>query len=352
MKTYLRGYEITDGAMLSAIDAWSSSPSGKRDRGRFVESMGGRESAAKSLAGEIRSRSVSVPPIRYRDRADPANGKVRTIGVQSAKQQVLDYACVEALKPFFKAKIGYYQCASLPGKGQHFVRRKVRRWVRERGSRYFVKLDVRKCYQRTDAHRLLDMLGRYIASEDVMYLARFLVSTYGGGLNIGSHLSMMLETWYLSNLYHFIEDGLFKERRGTRKRLAAHFLMYMDDILLIGPDKRDLKMAARMVERYACEELRHEIKPWKVCKVGCDPVDICGFVMRPERTTIRSGTFKRAKRAFARMRRRPCLKRARRCCSYWGFLKHTDSDGFIAKNGIMVPLGMARAAVRRASCAR
>lgn len=113
---------------------------------------------------------------------------------------------------------------------------------------------MRKCYQRTDAHRLLDMLGRYIASEDVMYLARFLVSTYGGGLNIGSHLSMMLETWYLSNLYHFIEDRLFKERRGTRKRLAAHFLMYMDDILLMGPDKRDLKMAARMVERYAREE--------------------------------------------------------------------------------------------------
>lgn len=46
--------------------------------------------------------------------------------------------------PLFHAKIGRWQTASIPGRGINDARKAIRKWVRERDSRVFVKLDVVK----------------------------------------------------------------------------------------------------------------------------------------------------------------------------------------------------------------
>lgn len=207
----------------------------------------------------------------------------------------------------------------------------VSRWVQEGG--YFVHLDVRKCYPSIKADVIMRILRRYVRSPDVLYLCETLLATYGGGLEIGSYFSLRMAQFVLSFGYHAVE-GMRKVRRGCSVPMVTHQLWYADDIYLFSQDKRNLRSAARQLQRLLLKNFGLHVKPWKICRVGDqEPVDVVGFTVRRNRVTLRPTLFLRACRAFRKYRRSPTLGRARRVCSYWGWFRNTDSLALIARNG-------------------
>ncbi len=331
MKTYCKGLRI-DGALISrAYESWLSAPAGKKNAWRVTDEHGSAKALAAEIAHEIESRALTFRPIkRYRHR-EPTNGKLRIIGVESVKQQVCDYVAIEALGGLLRAKVGFWQVSSVKGKGQLMAAKAVRRWVREGG--YFVHLDVRKCYPSIRPDAVMRVLRRHVRSPDVLYLCEALLATYGGGLEIGSHFSLRMAQLVLSFGYHAVE-GMGKRRRGAWRPLVSHQLWYADDVYLFSQDKRDLRSAARQLQRLLLKDFGLSLKPWKVCRVSDDePVDVVGFTVRRDRVTLRPTLFLRACRSFRRYRRCPTLARARRACSYWGWFKNTDSLGLVMGNG-------------------
>ena len=332
-KSYCKGLEIDRALVRGAYDLWLTKSSGRKNGWRVAKEYGSADALVDEIVWEITMRTLAFEPIRRYERIEPTNGKRRTIGVESVKQQVCDYVAVLALEPLLEAKAGFYQTASVQGKGQRLCRGALRRWSREGG--YHVKADVRKCYPSISHDVVMRILHKYVRSADVLYLCETLLETYDhGGLEIGSFFSLKMAQLVLSFAYHLIE-GLHKERRGRRVPLVRHQMWHMDDLILLGPDKRNLKAAMRALARYLREEFGLELKPWKIAKTSeTEPLDMGGFVVRERRTTLRPSLFIRARRAFRRFRRRPSVSLARRCCSYWGWLLHSDSDGFIQGNGI------------------
>lgn len=211
-------------------------------------------------------------------------------------------------------------------------------------------MDVRKCYPSTGHEVVRAIYAKHIASPDVLYCIDALLATYtSGGLEIGSYFSLRTEQLVLSYAYHHVE-GLHKERRGKKRALVAHQLWYMGDVLLMGDDKRDLRMAARSLERYMAEELGLELKPWKICRAGEDePIDMAGYVVRPSHVEVRAGTFLRGMRAFRRFDRKPGIKRARRVTSYMGYFKHADCQRLLEKNDMHATMRAARRYVSRSA---
>lgn len=347
LKSYCKGLVITRGDVAAAYEKWRRALAGHKNAWRVEAEHGSADALIDELAREISQRSLTLRPIHRYERVEPTNGKRRIIGVESVKQQVLDYAVIGALEPFLSAKIGYWQVAGVPGKGQASCRRALRKWVREGG--YHVKIDVKQCYPSISHEVVRKIMHKYVRSADILYCVDAILATYDmGGLEIGSYFSLQVANLVLSFAYHHI-DGLCKERRGKSVRLISHQIWHMDDGLILGRDKRNLRMAVRSLVRYMRDELGLTIKPWKIARTGEEePLDLGGFVVRPSRTTMRAGTFIRAKRAFRRFARHHSLRLARRICSYWGLLKHTDSDGFIARNNIYKLLRLARAIVSRA----
>lgn len=347
LKSYCKGLVITRGDIAAAYEKWRRALAGHKNAWRVEAEHGSADALIDELAREISQRSLTLRPIHRYERVEPTNGKRRIIGVESVKQQVLDYAVIGALEPFLSAKIGYWQVAGVPGKGQASCRRALRKWVREGG--YHVKVDVKQCYPSISHEVVRKIMHKYVRSADILYCVDAILATYDmGGLEIGSYFSLQVANLVLSFAYHHI-DGLCKERRGKSVRLISHQIWHMDDGLILGRDKRNLRMAVRSLVRYMRDELGLTIKPWKIARTGEEePLDLGGFVVRPSRTTMRAGTFIRAKRAFRRFARHHSLRLARRICSYWGLLKHTDSDGFIARNNIYKLLRLARAIVSRA----
>ena len=276
------------------------------------------------LQSEIVSESVSFPKIWYREKVDGSSGKVRRIGIQNVKQQLYDYIAVEGLKPVLK-RIGEFQYASIKGRGTTKGKEIISHWVRNRDMRYFVKLDVRKCFESIDHDLLTRFLEKHIKNEKLIWLIKTLIGSFERGLSIGSYLSQYLCNLYMSILYHYIMEELYKTRRGKRVNLVLHCLIYMDDILMIGSQRRDMEKAVKQVIKKA-EEIGFEIKPnYQLKTIDGNCIDMMGFKIYRTHTEIRGRIFLRVRRSFRRARKRITLRIAKKCVSYYGYLKHTDS---------------------------
>lgn len=313
------------------------------------------ESIADGLMRELTERKVVLQPIRYKSRYDTSCHKWREIGVQDVKQQILDYVAVEGLRDIFR-RIGEYQCASVPGRGQSYGIRAVKRWLKDRRIKYAWKGDIRHCFPSISRENMMAFLRRYVANDDLLWLVDMLLGTFREGLSIGSYLSQWLCNLYLSQLYHFAAEQCHGERRGKKLPMAQHVLFYMDDILLLGTNKKNLLMLARRMEDEA-KSIGLEIKPdWRLWQLNDeDFIDIMGVRVYRHHIAIRARVFLRLRRALkeagkaVRLRGSMALRTARRVAAYFGLLKHTDSYGVARRFSLWRSLGVAKEVIGNGS---
>lgn len=280
------------------------------------------------LREEIISGNISFPKIWYREKIDGSSRKVRRIGIQNVKQQLYDYIAVEGLIPMLK-RIGEYQCASIKGRGTLSGKKSIARWMKNKNNRYFAKLDVQKCFESIDQEKLLSFLQRHIKNDRLINLIRILIGSFEKGLSIGSYLSQYLCNLYMSILYHYIMEDLYRVRRGrsgdTRIRLVNKCLIYMDDILIIGSRRRDLEKAIRYIIQKT-SELGLVIKPnYQIRSIDGNAIDMMGYKIYRTHTEIRGRIFLRIRRAYRKAISGISPRIAKKCLSYYGYLKHTDS---------------------------
>ena len=298
------------------------------------------------LQEEIIKESISFPEIWYRDKVDGSSGKIRRIGIQNIKQQLYDYIAVEGLKPLLK-RIGEYQYASIPGRGCTKGKEVIHRWIKNRKMRYFVKLDVKKCFESIDHELLMNFLKCHVKNDKLLYLIQALIDSFEKGLSIGSYLSQYLCNLYMSILYHHIMENLYKTRRGKRVSLVRHCLIYMDDILMIGSQKRDLKRAVGLVVQKA-EKIGLEIKDnYQIKEIDGNAIDMMGFKIYRTRTEIRGRIYLRVRRSFRRARKELTLRTSKKCLSYYGYLKHTNSRKIERKWKVKPILKKCKGVIRR-----
>lgn len=323
MKTYCRGMKIDRATVAAAYEEWACGPAGKKNMWRITAEFGSADALIDEIAAEIAERRLKFRPIHRYEHRDPGNGKKRIIGVQSVKQQVCDYVAVHCLSPLLLARVGYWQVSAVPKKGQLFACKAVKKWAHQCTT--FIHMDVRQCYRSMQHGMVMRAIAKRCGSADVLYLCETLLGTYEQGLEIGSYFSMRIAQFVLSDAYHSVE-AMAKTRRGARKRLVRHQIWYMDDVYLFGDDKRDLKAAARQLERELAA-IGLAVKPWKACRTASEPVDIAAYVVARKGVGVRTGVFIRARRSFKRFPRWPSLRKARRVCSYWGWVVHSDMRG-------------------------
>lgn len=167
------------------------------------------------------------------------------------------------------------------------------------------------------------------------------MKSYCKGLRINEALVVSAyESWL---------DSKAGKKNAWRVPLITHQLWYADDIYLFSPDKRNLRSAARQLQRLLHKKFGLTVKPWKISRVSNEePVDVVGYTVRKNRTTLRGSLFLRACRSLRRYRRSPTLKRARRATSYGGWFKHADCADVWRDNGFNKVFKKARAQISAA----
>ena len=64
---------------------------------------------------------------------------------------------------------------------------------------------------------------------------------------------------------------------------------------------------------------------WQVRPIDETPIDMMGFKIYRSHTEMRGRIFLRVRRSFRRARKELTLRIAKKCLSYYGYLKHTNS---------------------------
>ena len=370
VRRFCKNVDITDINFIKrCIYLWIDEKSGRKDVQRFLAKYDGlpnkvvREAIAcgdrwfwpeainriaKDTQARLLTHSLNIPPIRFKDRYDEGSGKWRRIGIQAPTHQIFDYIAVEGCREMFEAKIGPYQMASLPGRGQERGAKAILRWLQldEKHTRYYAQADVRKCYPSIRHDVIKAAFARDVKNPELLWLICELIDTFPEGLSIGSYFSQYACNYFLSKAYHYANEQIFKvrkKRRGPpeRIRLIYHTLFYADDILLLGASKKDTEQGMIMLGKFIREELKLEIKPgWKLREVDyIDAVgrhhghyiDMMGYRVYRDHIAIRRRTFKKIRRIIIRAERRIksgkeiSLDMAFRISSYAGKIDHSNS---------------------------
>lgn len=188
----------------------------------------------------------------------------------------------------------------------------------------------------------MDYLRKYIKNEPLLELTEKLITTFESGLSIGSYLSQYLCNVYLSQIYHEVAENMYrirKKRNGVLQRvnLVLHHLLFMDDILVLGTNAKDVHKTMNLIIQKA-DEMGLKIKDnWTVFttidkrKDDGHFIDIMGVRIYRQNVTIRTRVFLRVRRvckracALIKQSKKIPLWLARKCVSYKGILDHTNS---------------------------
>lgn len=297
------------------------------------------------IISTIRDRNIPVFVPKARERRDQTTGKLRLIGCEPPLQQFYDYVAVRSCNEIWGRRLVPQQCSSIKGRGQVYGMRLIRSYVDKdnraaayaarhglrysRQVKYFVKLDVRHCYQSVDRSLLMDMLRHDCGNEDILYLWQSLLDAYGRamgpdgepytGLLIGTLPSQWGAQLILSYAYRY----------AMTLPGVSHGVFFMDDMLFTGPNRRKLERSVETIVAYVRDRLHLEIKPnWHIKALADEPIDMMGYCIHQSgKVTMRARNFIHSRRLLLRAARtgKIGIRQARRLVSYKGFYDHSDS---------------------------
>lgn len=256
---------------------------------------------------------------------DGLGHKKRQILVPTLEELVVQHCVVNALKPVFCKGMYEHSYASLPNRGAHKAKKVIEKWIRNdsRNVKYVLKMDIHHFFHSIPHDRLKEKLSKKIHDEKMLNLLFKIIDVNDVGLPLGFYTSQWLSNWYLQGLDHYI-----KEQLG-----AAHYMRYMDDMVVFGSNKKVLHRMRQAITDYLDKELGLELKNnWQVFRFSYDgdkgrDLDFMGFRFYRNRTVLRKSIMLKAIRKAKRIsvKEKPTIYDIRQMISYLGWIKCTNT---------------------------
>lgn len=260
--------------------------------------------------------------------------KKRVIIVPTFEELTVQHCIVQALMPMFRRGMYEHSYASIPGRGAHKAKKVIEKWIRRdrKNCKYVLKMDIRHFFDSVPHDILKRMLADHIHDAKLLRVLFEIIDVTDVGLPLGFYTSQWLSNWYLQGLDHFIKEELG----------AAHYVRYMDDMVIFGSNKRELHRMRAEIDAYLRRNLGLRLKAnWAVFRFdyiksgrqyGRD-LDFMGFRFYRNRTTLRRTIMLKATRKANKMSRKlkPTIFDIRQMLSYLGWLNCTDTYGMYLK---------------------
>lgn len=211
--------------------------------------------------------------------------------------QIIQHVVMSQLEPIIMKSMYPFCCASVQDRGDKLVQKQLKKWIRKfNGKKFYVlKMDIKKFFPSINKEILKRKLQIKINDLKFLNLVFKIIDTGAeNGLPIGFYTSQWFANWYLQDLDYFIKQEL----------RAKYYIRYMDDMVILGKNKKELHEMRRRIEKYLKENLDLDLKEnWQVFRfVYPDKVtgkergrfiDFVGFKFYYNRTTLRKSTLNR-----------------------------------------------------------
>lgn len=327
MKSYSHLYEkIIDEDNLKLAIKNAIKGRTKKRRKKIKQYIENTDEAVKELKRWIEEyrNDIHTPVQIY----DGISRKKREIIVPTFKELAVQHAIVQVLKPIFLKGAYEHSYAATPGKGAHLGKKYMEKWIRKdiRSCKYVLKMDIKKFFPSIPHDKLKDKLARTFRDKKLLQILFEIVDVTDIGIPLGFYTSQWFSNWYLQKLDHYIKEDL----------KAVYYIRFMDDMVILGANKRKLHRMRDKIENYLNNELGLELKAnWQVYRFdhtkgnhtcGKD-IDFMGFRFYRKKTTMRRSIMLKATRTARKIARKEkaTIYDIRKMLSYLGWITHTDT---------------------------
>ncbi len=257
---------------------------------------------------------------------DGANKKERTIyKPKFYPDQIIQWALMLQVEPIIMRGMYAYSCGSVPKRGTSLGQKMIRQWMDKdkKNTKYCLKMDIKKFYPSINNEVLKRAFRKKIKDKHCLWLIDTIIDAEEG-LPIGYYTSQWFANFILEPLDHFI-----KENMGVK-----YYVRYVDDLVLLGPNKKKLRVIRKEVEKFL-NSLGLILKGnWQVFHLDKRDIDFLGFRFFRNKTILRKRNALRIRRRIKKISKKSNISEcdASAVISYWGWIKRSDSYNFYQKH--------------------
>lgn len=274
--------------------------------------------------------------------------KKRLVMALPYMDRIVQWSLYQYLNPIYDKTFIEDSYACRKNKGSHKAADRLQYWMRQVDRKpgngwYYLKLDISKYFYRVNHEILLSVLGRKIKDLDMMNCIRGIVNSnaepfglprgrapqdvppeewlYDVGMPIGNLTSQLFANIYLNELDQYCKHTL----------KIHYYIRYMDDIIILAPDKATLHEWKSAIETFLRDKLALDLNKKTMIRPVKSGVEFVGVMIYTTHRKLRKSTVRRIKREV----RKICSmyfsgrmsKEAfdRRVASIKGLLEHTNT---------------------------
>ncbi|MBQ2992670.1 MAG: hypothetical protein IJE21_02060 [Alistipes sp.] len=236
-------------ALENLLAAYYDARRGKQHKEPVIQFTKNLYNNILELRDGVLNGTFKIGRYHYFNIYDP---KQRVICAASFEERVLHHAIINVCKSRFEQHFISDTYASREGKGVYAAIDRARQGMSQ--CRYVAKLDVRKYFDSVSHVVLKQQLRRVFKDCQLLNLFDKIIDSYAvtpqRGIPIGNLTSQYFANFYLSFLDHYIKEAL---------RVPV-YVRYMDDMLLFGHSKEDLKEYVNRVSDFVSKQLSLTLK--------------------------------------------------------------------------------------------
>ena len=216
--------------------------------------------------------------------------KERIIEFLPVRDRVVLQALHSVINPIFDRGFACDSYACRKGKGTHAALYRLQHFIRLANNRWghnihYLQGDIFKYFPNIDHDVLKERIRRKIKCTETLWLIDHIIESSPNkpGLPIGLLFSQLAANIYMDALDQFVKHELREK----------YYIRYMDDFIILGSNKADLKNVLDKIEDFLGYHLHLKLNRKTDIQKIVHGIDFVGYRVWPDKVKIRKSSVKR-----------------------------------------------------------
>ena len=236
--------------------------------------------------------------------------------------RIIHHCIMQITEKIWKKSLIRDTYSSIKGRGLHDGVRRIKEALKDvEGTKYCLKLDIKKFYPSINHDVLKQIVRKKIKCRDTLWLLDEIIDSTKG-VPIGNYLSQYLGNIYLSGLDHFIKET----------HQVKYYFRYCDDIIILMDSKYKLWNIFNAINNY-CKDIVLSLKGnYQLFPIDVRGIDFLGYRFFHDFTLLRKLIVLKFKRKIKLIKRgNNPSNNINSIMSYYGWMKHGDCRQLFTK---------------------
>jgi retron-type reverse transcriptase len=280
----------------------------------------------KELDNNIRSLQMELIEETYRtspyDTFIIHDPKEREIYRLPFRDRVIHHAIMNVLESIWTPIFISHTYSCIKGRGIHGVLKHLKRDLTDiEGTKYCLKMDIRKYYPSVDHSVLKCIIRKKIKDNRLLHLLDGIIDS-APGIPIGNYLSQFFSNLYLSYFDHWLKE----------EKQVKYYYRYADDMVILSDNKPLLHELLNDIMSYTEDILNVKLKGnYQIFPVDTQGIDFVGYVFYHSHIKMRKSIKKHFCRSVSKLNKKGISPKdyTIKICSWLGWAKHCNSRHLI-----------------------